>query len=145
MQAFVMGLRPEVLAAPNTSPRSLLRQLRSRYGETIRRDVPRILGMSLDPCEYRLGTFNLPRIDTLPHCLHEIFVLNRFSSGRVPVFLHPALIPHRYAVDGVLAVGDDLNILVFRRNLEGPQNRCEFGTLVRLGLPLESLGNVPGN
>jgi hypothetical protein len=118
---------------PHTLAQAISRLLSPQHGQTIRRQIPWVLMMPLDPLERRLATHFFPCADLLQHLLDDVFVLDWFPVRRRPILLLPGLEPGGDAVDGVRGVGEDDGVEMMGGEVEGSKDGGEFGALV--GLP----------
>ena len=75
--------------------------------------------MSLNPLKTSPHAHPLPLLNLPHHILNDIFILNRLARSRFPSVASPVLIPRRYAVDGVFAVGYDDDVAVSWYDFEG--------------------------
>jgi len=100
--------------------------------------------MPLDPLKLRPGAYIPPLLNLRKHILHQILVLDRLPRGVLPPVTAPVDAPRGDAVDGVLAVGDDLAVAVQGDDVQGARDGGEFGALVGLARAGESFGEVSG-
>jgi hypothetical protein len=97
--------------------------------------------VSLDPDELGAPGLGLPLFQLVADQLHKILVLDG-PGTRPPSVLLPVDVPLGDALDRVLAVGADLNVLGKVDAFEGAENARELGTLVCLGISLQTLRDV---
>ncbi len=93
--------------------------------------------MPLNPGKFGVHTRSISRINQLPDINNEILVEHFTIRRRAPAVLLPALVPDRRAVDRVVAVCDDLQVVGLWDSLESSQDGCQFCTLVRLRFSLQ--------
>ncbi len=100
--------------------------------------------MPLNPLELRPGAHVPPLLNLRQHTLHQILILHRLPRCVLPPVAAPIDAPRGDAVDGVLAVGDDLAVAVQGDDVQGARDGGEFGALVGLASAGEGFGEVPG-
>lgn len=114
--------------ARTTSPRRLPLPSRPRplprpiNRQPIRLHIPRMIRMSLNPLKTRLNPQSVPLLNLTKHILHNILILHRLSSRRLPPIPPPIHEPIRNAIDGVFGVGDDDDAAVAGGDLESAQD-----------------------
>jgi len=116
---------PPSQLSPSRLPRSIDRQ-------PIGLDIPLIPRMPLNPFELRPGAHVPPLLNLRQHNLHQILVLHWLPRCVLPPVAAPVDAPRGDAVDGVLAVGDDLAVAVQGDDVQGARDGGEFGALVGL-------------
>jgi hypothetical protein len=97
--------------------------------------------MPLDPDELGAPALGLPLFQLVADQLHEVLVLDG-PGTRLPAVLLPIYVPLGDALDRVLAVGADLDVLGEADAFEGAENARELGTLICLGISLQALRDV---
>lgn len=97
--------------------------------------------MTLDPDELGPPALGLPLIEPVAHELNKILVLDG-PAACFPAVAFPVDVPLRNALDRVLAVSTNLEVLFQVDDLEGAENGGELGTLISLGFALQALGDV---
>jgi hypothetical protein len=97
--------------------------------------------VSFDPDELGAPGLGLPLFQFVADQLHKVLVLDG-PGTRLPAVLLPVDVPLGDALDRVLAVGADLNVLGKVDAFEGAENARELGTLVCLGISLQALRDV---
>lgn len=123
--------------------RCRLNFIRAVSGQQIRRFVPGIAIMALDPFEESLDLQQRAFFDLCYDIADQVLVLHRLVVGCHPVVALPVGTPHSYTVDRVLAVGEDGHVTMSRSNVERAYDGRELGALVRLSATFERLGHVP--
>ena len=99
--------------------------------------------MPLDPLKPRLHPQPIPLLNLPHHTLHQIPILHFPARGRPPVIFPPVDVPGCDAVDGVFAVGEDVQGAVSWGEFEGAEQGGELGALVGLaGGGREGFGEV---
>lgn len=77
-----------------------------------------MVGMAFDPLEQRLYAKGVALLNLGQDALDDIFVLDRLPGRRLPPIPAPVDVPYGYAVDRILAIGDDGNVSIPRCDLE---------------------------
>lgn len=98
--------------------------------------------MSLDPDELGPAAFALPLLEPVADRLDEVLILDGPVARFPPVSL-PVDVPLCYALDRVLAIGADLDVLGHADGFKGAEDGGKFCSLVRLRFALQSLRNIP--
>ena len=75
--------------------------------------------MPLDPLKTSPHPDPLPLLNFPHHILNDILILDRLARSRFPSVAPPVLIPRRYAVDGVFAIGYDDDVPVSWKDFQG--------------------------
>jgi hypothetical protein len=107
----------------------------------IRGDIAWIRVVPLDPDELGAPALGLPLFQLVADQLYKVLVLDG-PGTRLPAVLLPVDVPLGDALDRVLAVGADLDVLGEADAFEGAENACELGTLICLGISLQALRDV---
>lgn len=89
--------------------------------------------MSLYPDELGAATIGFPLMELIPDQLDQILILDRLATSH-PAIAFPFDRPLGNALDCVLAVSADLDVLGKINSLEGAQDSCELGPLICLFL-----------
>lgn len=89
--------------------------------------------MPLDPLQMRLRALRISLIDQSSDCHYQILIHDRFALRREPVILLPINVPDRRAVDRVVAISQDADVVVAGDDLEGALDGGQFCTLIGLG------------
>ncbi len=100
--------------------------------------------MRFNPLELRPSAHVPPLLNLRQHTLHQILILHRLPRCVLPPVAAPIDAPRGDAVDGVLAVGDDLAVAVQGDDVQGARDGGEFGALVGLASAGEGFGEVSG-
>lgn len=88
--------------------------------------------MSLDPFELCPTATPPSNFHQVENGFNKVPILD-FLPGRCnPILLDPVRRPDLDALDGVVAVGADLDVLLFINRLEGSYYGCQLGAVVGL-------------
>ena len=103
-----------------------------------------MIRMAFNPfesCSYRQS---VPLFFLRKDILDDVFVLNGLSRGRLPSVPPPIDEPISDAVNAVFTVGDNDDMAVSGRGLEGTEDSCQLSALVRLAGAGEGFGYIAG-
>lgn len=88
--------------------------------------------MAFDPLKRCLRTYSVPTFNLIDDVLHQVFVLYCFSGGGPPAVAAPRLKPIRYTFDAIHAVGYDLNVVIFRGQIDSTLDGSKLAPLIGL-------------
>ena len=80
--------------------------------------------MPLDPFHMRLRTLRISLVNQRSDRQDQVLIHHRFMLRCRPVIFLPVNVPDRRAVDGVIAVGIDVDIPVPRHDFKSTLDRC---------------------
>ncbi len=77
-----------------------------------------MVGMAFDPFEERLDSQSVALLDLGQDILDDVLVLDRLPGRRLPPVPAPVDVPYCDTIDRILAIGDDRDVPIARRNFQ---------------------------